>query len=75
MELTEDNEPFYHDMESYGNLEDLPSVTIELVYPTTFLHNLCLSILANLEKYLTRNDINPFESYKFGTYWIEELNE
>lgn len=75
MELEEDKKPFYHDLDSYDSSEGPPSVTIELVYPTQFFHNLSLSIISNLEEYLIRNDINPYDSYKFGTYWIQELNE
>jgi len=48
--------------------------TWELVYPVLFLKNLLVNCLNNMENYLTDNNINPYSSYTFGTYWIDELN-
>ncbi|GAI12285.1 unnamed protein product, partial [marine sediment metagenome] len=31
--------------------------------------------LKNLKEYLIFNNINPYNSYNFGSYWKEELNQ
>lgn len=48
--------------------------TWELTYPVLFLKNLLKNCLKNMEKYLIENNLNPYSSYTFGTYWIDELN-
>jgi hypothetical protein len=48
--------------------------TWELVYPVLFLKNLLCNCLKNMEIYLNDNNIDPYQSYTFGTYWIDELN-
>lgn len=79
MELENDTTPFYHHMshiENSANKDDaLLHTTMELVYPWRFLHTLCDTALVQLKQYLIENELNPFDSRTFGTYWIKELNE
>ena len=68
--------PHYHELTtfSYGDRDTPGTETIELVYPDVFILNLCRTAIVNLRDYLIRNKLNPYESYRFGTYWISELN-
>ncbi len=70
MEFKEDDSPFYHSM---GTLEN-DSSTWELVYPTAFFHQLCKDGIEKLQDYYKRDRINPYDHYRFGSYWIEGLN-
>jgi hypothetical protein len=45
-----------------------------LSYPVHFFKGLVTSALANLQQYLLDNQINPYESYVFGDYWLDPLN-
>ena len=45
-----------------------------LNYPREFFERLVDDGLSNLRRYLTENDLNPYESYVFGDYWYESLN-
>ncbi len=75
MELGDDDrEPFYHQMSSVGEDDDLVQASVELVYPWRFLHNLCDTALGQLKNYFNTNELNPYDSFVFGTYWIRELN-
>lgn len=69
-ELSLEEEPSYHSM----TMEDGKD-TWQLVYPLGFFENICETCLKNLEKYLTSNNINPYNSFNFGSYWKEELNQ
>jgi len=72
--------PHYHGRSIKGDEDavsakgDEDAVSAELVYPRKFLHHLCQTALQNLEKYFLTNKLNPYDSFKFGTYWIQELN-
>ena len=41
----------------------------ELVFPVQFLQNLCEGCISGLEAYLIANNLNPYDSYNFGTMW------
>jgi hypothetical protein len=49
--------------------------TWQLVYPLGFFENICETCIKNLEEYLILNNIDPYNSFKFGSYWKEELNQ
>ncbi len=70
----DDREPFYHQMSTVGEGGDLVQVSVELVYPWRFLHHLCETALDQLKNYFTTNELSPYDSLVFGTYWIRELN-
>lgn len=70
MEFRENEAPFYHSM---GNLND-ESYFWELVYPTGFFHQLCVTGIQMLREYYIRGRIDPYDHYKFGSYWIDGLN-
>lgn len=72
VELKNDKEPFYLSM-SY--LEEPEVETWELVYPLGFFEKIVEDCISNLEQYLRVNNINPYKSYIFGSYWIDELNQ
>lgn len=69
-ELSLEKEPSYHAM----TMEDGKN-TWQLVYPLGFFENICETCLKNLKKYLISNNINPYNSFNFGSYWKEELNQ
>jgi len=70
--------PFYHELEtiSYGDGGKQSTLTTELVYPDVFLLRLCRDALTNLCRHLIQSKLDPYEGkgYKFGSYWIRELN-
>jgi len=70
----DDKEPFYHRMSTVGENGELAQISVELVYPWRFLHRLCDTALGELKNYFTTNELNPYDSLVFGTYWIRELN-
>jgi hypothetical protein len=75
MEFGNDSdEPFYHGMSTVDKNGRFTGRSTELVYPWRFLHRLCDTALGELRGYFAANDLNPYESFVFGTYWIEELN-
>jgi len=69
-ELSLEKEPSYHHLTDEKNEE-----TWQLVYPLGFFENICETCIKNLKKYLIKNNINPYNSFKFGSYWKEELNQ
>ena len=69
-ELSLEKEPSYHSM----TMEDGKD-TWQLVYPLGFFENICEPCLKNLKEYLIINAINPYNSFNFGSYWKEELNQ
>ena len=69
-ELSLGKEPSYHSM----TMEDGKD-TWQLVYPLGFFENICETCIINLKEYLILNDIDPYNSFKFGSYWKEELNQ
>lgn len=48
--------------------------TRELLYPETFHFKLVRSAIANIQHYLVDQKIDPFDCFKFGSSYIEELN-
>jgi hypothetical protein len=69
-ELSLGKEPSYHSM----IMEDGKD-TWQLVYPLGFFENICETCIINLKEYLILNNIDPYNSFKFGSYWKEELNQ
>jgi hypothetical protein len=69
-----DKYPFYHGMSTVGKDGAFIGTTIELVYPWRFLHFLCETALDQLNQYCLSNELNPYDSFVFGTYWIRDLN-
>jgi len=67
-------DPYYHEAETFGNLNKPPRRAIELVYPAPFLENLCRSVVENLTRHFVDKGINPYASFDLGTYWIGEIN-
>ena len=71
MEMSRDHQPFYMSFTALGSDQN----NWELVYPLSFFESLCDTVIAGLERYLTKRGIDPREGYVFGSYWIEDLNE
>jgi len=69
-ELSLGKEPSYHSM----TMEDGKD-TWQLVYPLGFFENICETCIINLKEYLMLNNIDPYNSFKSGSYWKEELNQ
>lgn len=46
-----------------------------LNYPLQFFETISKNGIKNLKDYFNNNKLNPFDSYDFGSYWIEGLNE
>ncbi|MEO8324836.1 MAG: hypothetical protein ABI618_03240 [Nitrospirota bacterium] len=59
--------PYYRDTED-GDPNSSENLW-ELQFPIQFLGNLCEGCISGLKTYLVANNLNPFESYKFGTHW------
>ena len=72
MEHESDKEPYYHSMTHIAEKE---TNSRELVYPLGFFKSICEESLTNIEKYYIDNRINPYDSFTFGSYWLEELNK
>lgn len=73
-DFKEGDDPYYHGLTDLGDDSRPMSVTVELVYPWKFLHRLGETTLAQVGEYCKANDLSPYESFVFGTYWIRELN-
>jgi len=73
-EFEPDDEPYYHELSTFADEKSRGVDSIELVYPVKFLENLCTNVLGGLKTHLQENKINPYNSYTFGSYWIEQLN-
>lgn len=74
MEFDEDLEPFYHKVSDVNENNKIITKSIELVYPSGFFNNLLKESLENYSIYMKANNLNPYDYYSFGTYWINELN-
>jgi hypothetical protein len=74
MEFGNDTEPFYHHLSTLEDGNIAIESTVELVYPRRFLRRLCDTALVQLKQYFLTNELNPYDSFVFGTYWIRELN-
>jgi hypothetical protein len=73
-EFNEDEDyPYYHSRTILDG--DNEERRIELVYPVKFFHKIASTCITNMEIYLKSNKLDPYDYYKFGTYWIAELNE
>lgn len=59
--------PYYRDTEDGG--PNSSENSWELQFPIQFLGKLCEDCINGLKTYLVANNLNPFESYKFGTHW------
>ena len=70
MDFGEESSPFYH---SVSGLKS-SIISWELVYPILFLEEMVESIIEKLRKYFHEIDIDPRICFKFGSNWIEELN-
>ena len=67
--------PGYHSMtHDAGGNEENPIETWELVYPVPFIMELITNGSKRLKQYCIDNSLNPYDYYKFGSYWIDELN-
>lgn len=77
IEFPDDKVPYYISTHTFGPGAHQPEdVTYawELTYPEKFLEGLCASSLGTLSDYLHSNELDPFMTYRFGTYWLSELN-
>ncbi len=62
-------QPFYHSM-----IDKMDQESWELAYPMGFYRKICTNFLQRLGEYYVSEELNPYECFTFGTYWIEELN-
>ncbi len=80
MDFGDEDKPFYHHLSTISNISNLRENYIEsiesfeLVYPEKFFQGLCEAVLRNLREYFEKNRLNPFDYYKFGSFWLEDLN-
>lgn len=89
MELPDETtgQPYYHVMghSPSGEMELIDQdtlirinsgvVTWELVYPLRFIERLARNGTGRLREYCESHRIRPHDSFKFGSYWIQALNE
>jgi len=71
IESQRDAAPYYI---TFSYLEDPEEETWELTYPVLFFEKLLESCITEMKSYLLKNEINPYNSYLLGSYWIDELN-
>ncbi|GBD98175.1 hypothetical protein BMS3Abin07_00183 [bacterium BMS3Abin07] len=74
MEIKQDKNPFYIGFSHLNDPDDQKN-TLELVYPYGFFEKIVRTSFENMKNYLIKENINPYFSYTFGSYWIEELNK
>ncbi len=75
MEFTDDgSEPYYHGMTTLNEDNSPGERTLELVYPEGFYFKLARNVIANVEGYLRRHELDPYSSYQFGSSWVSDLN-
>lgn len=74
IEIDDDDEPYYHDLTTIVDNGEPDRVSLELVYPVRFFELLCLTVLEGLKECFEKNELNPNDSYRFGSYWMEDLN-
>ena len=67
-----DMEPYYHSMSYYSGGSTIRSW--ELVYPISFMERLCQTILGEVEKHYRKEQVNPYDQFVFGSYWMDQLN-
>lgn len=60
-----DSAPFYHGLEDIDN-----GYSWELVYPLGFFENILKNILIELKSFYTEKQINPHDSFKYGSHWM-----
>lgn len=70
-----DSNPFYESWDNYDTTVGKQVAKFKLVYPSGFLCELSKNCLSNLKKYLITNSRDPFDSFSFGDYLLEELND
>jgi len=66
-------EPSYHSLTDL-TIDPDPVELWELVYPVPFFEKLLRSAIKKLKTYYVENRLNPYDRFKLGSYWIEELN-
>ncbi len=69
-DFAEGEKPHYH-----GMMKSPDENTWELVYPMKFIFRMCEECIENLMNYLHQEKIDPYNSYKFGSNWISEINQ
>ncbi|MBT9613137.1 MAG: hypothetical protein IV108_07720 [Burkholderiales bacterium] len=78
VEIDNDKEPYYLSCTTSFEPEDTASNSgvkaWELTYPLRFFEMLFDRSLIQLEEHLKKDRLNPYTSFRFGTYWIPELN-
>jgi hypothetical protein len=75
-------EPYYQNMAEAEWEVSNPSDSVwkvtsrhwELVYTLGFLRELCRTSLCNLRQQLISESKNPYQAFKFGSYWLSVLN-
>ncbi|MCL4306443.1 hypothetical protein KJZ99_11040 [bacterium] len=63
--------PYYH---SVNNCDDQGNIHLELVYPLGFFKRIAESALKNAETHFRKIDYNPYDSFRFGPFYLEDLN-
>lgn len=74
VECEGDSEPYYITRYVPTDDDEHPQITLELCYPLQFFEDISLNIKSSLKKYFIENELSPHNSYKYGTYWMDELN-
>lgn len=73
MEFGEEKEPHYQDVTTVPSVNGPAVESFEPVYPLPFFESLATAVLPAVSDYLLQTNINPYEAYGFGTYWIGVL--
>lgn len=74
-----ENEPFYQQVATITELSSEAGMKFtnrwELIYPTSFFHQLTNRVLTSVADYHLKHGSSPFVAYSEGSYWIPDFNE
>jgi hypothetical protein len=72
-EIGKHSDPYYISLLNIESEQDAYE-SIELVYPTLFIEKISNNCINGVRSYLLANDLNPYDYFEQGTYWIPDLN-
>jgi len=68
-------EPFYMHLTNLGSDLLQKEHYWVLNYPVNFLNNISKTLQKEIKEYFLINEINPYDLFIFGQYWLESLNK
>jgi hypothetical protein len=75
MEFADTQDPHYHLLSNISQADEIEPQSVELVYPVGFFSRLCNTGVDEFERYMVKNELDPYDYFDFGTYWLPDFNE